>query len=317
MEQNQALEALKMLGARTDLNLKQSEITKNTAQAEKDRRPPEPRAPLPGTPEWRQAEIDKAKIGAQYGYHPPAQQPLVQVQQPDGSVTYVPRDQAAGGQVPGKGKGAVAGTLAAPMAAKVGQYGEMLKKTKDLLGATESLQVSLGNSAASDVAQHGVGAFGMTVPGSRGVGSLLANRSPEYATYQAALTPWVLAAAHALSGARINQDQVTQIRNSIEIKPGDPPPTRAQKLKNMLDLVNSIGGSLPSDAVASQEAQMGPGEMDILRGHGYRASAAGGAAPHAAGSGGQPTHAQQLWDAAVAKHGKQKVIQEVGPRPDE
>jgi len=30
-----------------------------------------------------------------------------------------------------------------------------------------------------------------------------------------------------------------------------------------------------------------------------------------------PTRAQQLWDAAVAKHGQAKVLQEYGPRPEE
>lgn len=32
---------------------------------------PAPKAPVPGSPEWRQMKIDEARIGAQYGYHAP------------------------------------------------------------------------------------------------------------------------------------------------------------------------------------------------------------------------------------------------------
>ena len=97
------------------------------------------------------------------------------------------------------------------------------------------------------------------------------NKTPEYSRYQAALSPFILAAAHALSGARINQDQVTQIRHSIEIKPGDGPEIRAQKRKNIVDLINSIGGGLPPDAVSMQEGQMGEG-LSRLQSYGYQPS---------------------------------------------
>lgn len=181
-------------------------------------------------------------------------------------------------------KGAGAGGLSGPIAAKVGQFGEMLKKTHDLLNAQEALEVGLGNSAAQDVAAHGVGIGHMRVPGTQGVGSLLVNRTPEYATYQAALEPLILAAAHAMSGARINNEQAQMIRQSIEIKPGESKQSRAQKLKNLMDMTNSIGGALPPDAVATQEAQMDPAQIAKLQAHGYRAGR------HGAPSGGQSSH---------------------------
>lgn len=212
--------------------------------------------------------------------------------------------------------GAAGGVLSGPIAAKVGQFGEMLKKTHDLLDATEGIDVGLGNSAAQDVAAHGVRVLGHSLPGTQGLGSMAVNRTPQYAKYQAALTPLVLATAHALSGARINPEQVEQIRASIEIKPGESKESRAQKLKNLMDLTNSIGGSLPPDAVATQEGQMEPQQIAKLRSHGYRGGqqhAQQGAAP----SGAPASHAQQLWDAAVAKHGQAKVEQEYGPRPQE
>jgi hypothetical protein len=179
--------------------------------------------------------------------------------------------------------------LAGPISAKVGQFGEMLKKLSDVMPATDALNVSLGSSASQDIAAHGLGVGHMRIPGTQGVGSMLLNNTPEYARYQAALSPFILAAAHALSGARINQDQVEQIRHSIEIKPGDAPEVRAQKHKNLIDLTNSIGGALPPDAVGQQEGQMEPAALETLKGYGYRVrggskgavGAQGGAAPAA------------------------------------
>lgn len=254
--------------------------------------------PVPGSEEWKAEEIAKAKIG---------DKTLVPVQQADGTVVYTPRSQAAGMMVPGKGKGAAGGNLPAPMAAKVGQFGEMLKKASDLMPATDALNVSLSNSAAQDVAAHGIGIAGGHIPGTQGVGSLMVNRSPEYSTYQAALSPFVLAAAHALSGARINDTQVQQIRASIEIKPGDPPKTRAQKHKNLIDLINSIGGSLPADAIGAQEDQMDPQAMVLMKGYGYKPAlrASATATPKGASSGdvhlGKPALTQAQYDAGIAR----------------
>lgn len=181
----------------------------------------------------------------------------------------------------GQGAKPVAGGAgSAPVMAKVGQFGEMLKKAHDLLPTMDALSVSNAQSAAEDVAQHGIKVpiLGVHIPGTQGVGAAIVNRSPEYATYQAALTPFVLAAAHALSGARINQDQVTQIRKSIEIQPGESPASRSQKTKNMLDLINSIGGSLPPDAIGEQEGQMEPAALSKLIELGYRRAHPHGAA---------------------------------------
>ncbi len=177
-------------------------------------------------------------------------------------------------------QGAATKALAAPMAAKVGQFGEMLKKIDDVFPAMEAYEMKLGSSAAHDVAT-GVGALGH-IPGASAVGSMLLSRSPEAASYQAALTPFVLAAAHALSGARINSEQTKQIRASIELTPGMSPQERAQKKKNLIDLANSIGGSLPSDAVAEQEAQMGDAGIQRIRGYGYSPRTAAGPATPAA-----------------------------------
>ncbi len=165
------------------------------------------------------------------------------------------------------------GAMAAPIAAKVAQFGEMLKKAQDITGITDGLDVTVGQSATRDLAEHGVHIplIG-TVPGSKGLGSELMSRTPQYSQYQAALAPFILAAAHALSGARINQDQVEQIRKSIELAPGDftNKDVRAQKEKNMIDLMNSIGGSLPKDAIGAQEGQMDESALSGLAARGYK-----------------------------------------------
>lgn len=198
----------------------------------------------------------------------------------DGNPVYTPRPEAAGMHAPAKaGQGS---TLAAPMAAKVGQFGEMLKKASDLSTLTDNLDVTVGKSTTRDLAEHGIHVpFLGTMPGSKGLGSMLQSHSPEYSQYQAALSPFILAAAHALSGARINQDQVEQIRKSIELAPGDfaNKAVRAQKEKNMIDLINSIGGSLPAEAIGAQEDQMDAESMARMKGLGYRPANRKGAAP--------------------------------------
>jgi len=183
----------------------------------------------------------------------------------------------------GAGKG---DALAAPMAAKVGQFGEMLKKARDVYEASGNMNVTVGQSAAEDIAAHGLGVGGLRIPGTKGVGSLMVNNSPAYSQYQAALSPFILAAAHALSGARINQDQVEQIRKSIELKPGDfaNPNVVRQKEKNFIDLINSIGGSLPKNAITDQEGQMSEDEIQSMVKRGYKR--VGGAATSVTPNGG-------------------------------
>lgn len=230
---------------------------------------------------------------------------LVPVQQADGSVVYTPRPYAAGQAVPGKAGGA--SNLAAPVAARVGQFGEMLKKTAQILPIMDALDVNLGNSTAQDIAENGIGVGGYHIPGTKGLGSAMMNRSSRYAEYEAAASPLVLAIAHALSGARINKDQTDKIRESIVYAPGDSPAVKAQKRKNLVDMVNSVGGSLPVDAVAAQEAQMDPSAMTSLRGYGYRLEhqgpAAGSPAPKRA-----LTQAQ--YDAGIARgHSDAEIAQ--------
>ncbi len=225
---------------------------------------------------------------AQYLGPKPTKDPaLHEVVAPDGSKTLQPT--TPGMQIAPPSKITVK-PLAAPIAAKVGQFGEMLKKAHDLTSMTDNLDVTMGQSATRDLAEHGVHVPLLgTIPGSKGVGNALMNHSASYTQYQAALSPFILAAAHALSGARINQDQVEQIRKSIELAPGDfaNKEVRAQKEKNLIDLINSIGGSLPVDAISAQEGQMDEPSLAGLAARGYRRT--GGSTPAVAPSSGGRT----------------------------
>lgn len=187
---------------------------------------------------------------------------------------FIHEDAAAAlGLVPFQKPGAAAGPkpVAAPIAARVGQFGEMIKKAADLLPMLDSMDVGLGNSAARDIAEHGLGLGHMRIPGTKGLGNLLMNQTPTYAQYQAALSPFVLAAAHSVGGLKVSADQIEAIRKSIEMSSGDfeNPTVREQKIQNMIDQINSIGTSLPADELAKQEAQLKPEQMDRLLKRGY------------------------------------------------
>lgn len=167
---------------------------------------------------------------------------------------------------------AASGALAAPVAFRVGQAGEMLKKAADILPMLDQLRVGLAQSSAADIANNGVGIAGMHIPGTKGVGNLMMNNDPRFATYQAALGPLSIAAAHANAGLRVSDAQMAKIQKNMEVAPGDVanPTVMAMKKKNMVDLINSIVGSLPPEAVAAQEAQMDPAALAMLKAAGYR-----------------------------------------------
>lgn len=211
-----------------------------------------------------------------------------------------------------KGTGATK-QLPAPLAARVGQFGEMLKKSADLMPMVDDMDVTLGKSASRDLAEGGVHVpFFGTVPGTKGLGERLMSKNPAYAQYQAALQPFILAAAHAMSGARINPDQTEKIRKSIELAPGDfhNPNVRKQKQKNMIDLINSIAGSLPAGGVEDQEVQMDDAEMEKVVGRGYKRR--GAATAKTATSGGDKISAD---DFANLSPSAQAYFRSVGRAP--
>ena len=199
----------------------------------------------------------------------------------------VPTVAGAAEQIQGfSGKIPTGGAGSAPLASKEGQFGEMLKKAPDIFKAAEQLDVGVGMSSARDISEHGIGVGSFRIPGTQGVGNLMLNQHPAYASYQAALAPFVLANAHAVSGARINKDQSDMIRKSLERQPGDfaNPTLLKQRDKNMIDQMNSIAASLPAEAVRRQEEQMSPAELADLVARGYKS--VGPSAPSAGRGGG-------------------------------
>ena len=65
------------------------------------------------------------------------------------------------------------------------------------------------------------------------------------------------------------------IKQSVEMKPNDPPNVRKQRIKNVVDQMNSTAASLPPDMVAQQESQLDPEVLSMLRQYGYRGHGAG------------------------------------------
>ena len=165
----------------------QSTVAKNNAVAQK------PVPPVPGSPEWRQMEIDKAKIGAQYGYHPPVAEPLVPVadpNNPNGSGVYVPRPQAVGKSLPGKsGSGGQSGTAQAQQARMMAAVSEArladerMRAFEDKLLSGETqiqpLQQAAGSLTTNLSDAHG--AVGALTQAASEFG--LNKSSPEYAQY--------------------------------------------------------------------------------------------------------------------------------------
>jgi hypothetical protein len=123
-------------------------------------RPLPPRDPVMGSQAWKDAK--RFESGLQ-----PADKTLVQVQTPDGAVIYMPRSQAAGMHAPSKT--GVAKDLPAPLAAKVGQAGEMIKKAYDLLPQMDKLDVDVSELLLRRTLRSTVSALsGCTFPARRG-----------------------------------------------------------------------------------------------------------------------------------------------------
>lgn len=258
------------------------------------RKPPlglktQPKAPVPGTPEWREAEIDKATIQRDYGPAPTQftfgsgldenGQPVVlrqNVKTGDVTPTEVGRPAAGGGKGSRPTEGQMRANLVFPRAEQA---------AKDLEEFYRD-----GAPAKTMIAR---------VPGVGGMVGNYALSQREQRMVQAAET-----AASAIlrleSGAAITDSEVKSYAKQFLPEAGDGPEVRAQKRRALHMQLDTMRGmttnqaapvTVPPSATADRVGNTGlkPGE---------------------------PSHEQKLWDAAVAKHGRDKVIAEFGPRPE-
>jgi len=160
----------------------------------------------------------------------------------------------------------------APMAARVGQMGLALRAAGKLIPMHEQLGTSgipLGAQTAAETA--GGGNVASHLPGAKEFSNIVLAGSGDYAVYKAGLPNLILGATHAISGARINQQQADLLASGLELRQGDEqnPAIGSKKLDDMVDFLNSMRASLPADAVAKEEAGIDAQTMAVLKQHGY------------------------------------------------
>lgn len=235
-----------------------------------------PTAPLLGSPEYLAAQTGLAKMRQQYA---PAFPQTIQVLPganglPSQGVVTSTRDASQLGKsfaIPDVNK-TVGGATNAPLAARESQFGMALKAAASLVPIHNQLAVSGIPAGAQEAAKtaHGEGWFSK-IPFGQEIGNRALNASPDYASYEATLPNLIIGSAHSMGGARISLQQIQQIANADKLAPGDQnnPTVGARKLQNAMDFLNSARASLSPEAVAKQEADLTPGQLQILRQAGY------------------------------------------------
>ena len=262
-------------------------------------------APLPGTPAWRKAEIDKAVIGRDYGYHPPqTPQLLTGAVGPDGPTygeydkkTHTIKAVPSEGLRPKSASGA-GGQNAPQMAAAKANLESARKLMNDyedklvagkadygVMGATEG---ALASSPAALTA-HGPWDAAMSLA-SNAAASHLQSSNPELARYMTAKK--YVAEAILNTHKRPNQTQYEIEQELSGAGPNASPMQIAVGRERRDRMYNEVFANPNAGAVASSGAP-------------------------AASHGATASHAQSLWDAAVHLHGEAKVRAEYGPRPEE
>lgn len=290
----------------------------------------------PNSPQGIAAAGEKAGViaKAKAPYATPKNPPLVKTMNPDGSVTYTPAPQAVGMAAPVAGG---AGALSGQTMQTLGRLGMSFNDLKQAIDQMDRYENTPGNLAKQTAMKQALGAASEAHPSQEAHGLMgalnnaagafvgakaqekIGKDDPEYRTYlnnkQRVATAFtellprpnqqLLQLEKGLSGADVgwNPDLIKNIqarrRGGLDV------------LKNILaqqGMVNDQGemtgakpgrgggrgGSPPPNVPHPPNKNDVPGDINL----------------------GAPTREQQLWDAAVAKHGKEKVLAEYGPRPE-
>lgn len=254
---------------------------------------PKKTAPLPGTPEWKAAEIDKAKIGAQYGYHPPVQddRTIAPVQQPDGSVVYEKRADAIGQHAPSPNA-----TGKAAIQKAVAENGTQLSVIDDAISELTKHPDAIGTKR---------GGLAAVVPFAGNLQDKINQTvDPEGVNARASLANIGSMTIKDRSGSAVTVSEYPRLRPFVPTELDDYP-SAVKKLKklraaiqtetDLLQRSSGIGTHSPSDAGGN--INLSAPQTSTNQGH-------------------TASRAQQLWDAAVKLHGEAKVLQEFGPRPE-
>lgn len=215
---------------------------------------------------------------------------LVQVQQPDGSVVYMRRSQAAGLQAPSR-------------AANAGGAAERAKRIQAFANAADALdQFETTLNTVGSVVKPGVEKSGLEMDYEnlqlqlKELYNLGVLNGPDLALMRRIINDPTSLKGRVLAGGSAEEQtariaaQVTQMRTKLE-----------GFTKNLL---------AGSQAIQKPAAPSGRGANPAATPSDTRQ---GVTLPAPAGSG--ASREQQLWDAAVKKHGEARVLQEYGPRP--
>lgn len=244
-------------------------------------KPPEP---VIGSPEWVKAEIKKAQINNQYGYHPPQMvyepTPITDPTNPNAPPQVGRFDRRTGTITPtGFGKPVAAG----------GANGTAVR-------SQVQVETAAGQAALAD---QGMRAY-----------------EDKVLSGQANLNPLAMHLARAAIGGSTTAEATLNTLN-----PELASYVRfAKQVATAERMISPRGGS---SAMTNAEALLsGAGASgtpaQIQNAREYRAALIHGLQSHSGAPQAHPStasHAQQLWDAAVAKYGQEKVLQEYGPRP--
>lgn len=137
------------------------------------------------------------------------------------------------------------------------------------------------------------------------LGNPLLNQDEQ--NYMAAFRNYLAGILHVESGARLSKDQLMFGMERYAPMMGDTDETKRSKLNSARMTLEARRKEFGGDATHANGTLPGPSTQQ-------------GGQTHVKDTPGDvnlgaSSHAQSLWDAAVAKHGKAKVLQEYGPRP--
>lgn len=230
----------------------------------------QPKAPVPGTPGYYDMVTKTEGIKAKF--RPPPQQSFTfpVVMGPDGQPV-IARANTKTGQIEPTDVNAkptsAQGGGSAPVSQRAMFMGEVARKAADVLPFLDTGHIGLLGATARDVAHEGI----LGAPGSKDLGNFLMNHiDPKLAAYNAGTAELTLNAGHALGGVRGgSESQMKQLGQSLELHSGDTPPARAQKIRNVADLLSSMFASLPPDLRQQQYASLGAQRIALLRQYGF------------------------------------------------
>lgn len=229
--------------------------------------------------------------------HPKPDQTLVQTQEPGGAVVYTHRDEAAGMNAPSPNARGTAAIM------------------KDV--AANQTQVSVIDDALKELDAHpdavGLKRGAADLPIVGGAADALNQRlDPNGVAARASLANVSSLVIKDRSGSAVTISESARLRPFIP-STGDTPETIRIKLGKLRQAIETETKLLQQTSGMKAGGMNASPTPEPSKAPSHTGASDPGGTIHL----GKPSRAQALWDAAVAKHGEAKVIQEYGPRPEQ